>query len=117
MARPNKEMADDHDSIECHSLRRCFAVLAESIQHDVSLASNKLYERGLLTREVHGWLLTTKGVSDYDKASRLLTCVLDKVKSSKQLYHEFLDILKDELYFKDIVETISTEHSMFKLAS
>ena len=101
---------DMADSIEHRALLSCLSSLTDSLQHNLSL-SDKLLEKGLVTEEVHRWQLTATAVSNRDKAARLLSCVTDRVKGSTQLYLVFIDILKDELYFKDVVEKICTEHS------
>ena len=98
------------ENIEHRALLSCLSVLTEAFQHTLSLSA-KLLEKGLITREVHGWQLDVLGVSNHDKASRLLACVTDRVKGSSQLYHVFVDILKEELYFKEVVEKICAEHS------
>ena len=92
------------------ALLSCLSALTETFQHTLSLSA-KLLEKGLITREVHGWQLDALGVSNHDKAARLLACVTDRVKGSSQLYYVFLDILKEEVYFKDVVEKICAEHS------
>ena len=98
------------ESIEHQALLSSLSALAETFQHNLSLSA-KLLEKGLVTEEVHGWQLTATAVSNHDKAARLLACVTDKVKGSSQLYHVFVDILKEKLYFKEVVEKICAEHS------
>ena len=98
------------ESIEHQALLSCLSSITVTLQHTLSL-SDKLLEKGLITREVHGWQLDVLGVSNHDKAARLLACVTDRVKGSSQLYHVFVAILKEELYFKDVVEKICAEHS------
>ena len=95
---------------EHRALLSCLSALTETFQHTLSLSA-KLLEKELITREVHGWQLDALGVSNYDKAARILACVTDRVKGSSQLYHVFIDILKKEVYFKDVVEKICAEHS------
>ena len=98
------------ESIEHRALRGCLSSLTDALQHNLFL-SDKLLEKGLITREVYGWQLDTLGVSNRDKAARLMACIIDRVKDSRQLYHVFLDILREELYFKDVVEKITAEQS------
>ena len=104
-------MAGASDSIEYQALRRCSSELTELIQHKLSL-STRFRERELVTDEVHGWVQTAQGVSDLDKANRLVSCLSDKVKSSRQSYHVFIDLLKNDPYFIDIVQKICAEHGM-----
>ena len=98
------------ESIEHCALLSCLSALTESLQHNLSLSA-KLLEKGLVTEEVHGWQLTATAVSNHDKAASLLACVTDRVKGSGRLYHVFLDILKEEQYFKEVVEKICAKHS------
>ena len=101
-------------NIEHEALTRCSSGLTDLLQHNLHLSS-KLLEKGLVTEQVHGWVLTAHGVSNQEKAARLVSCVSDRVKTSGHLYSAFLEILKGELYFKEIVERICAEHSMFSL--
>ena len=97
------------ESVEHRALLSSLSNLTDSIQHNLSLSSEFL-AKGLVTEEVHRWQLTAIAVSNHDKAARLLACVIDKIKGSSQMYHVFLDILKEELYFKEVVEKICAEH-------
>ena len=101
-------------NIEHEALTRCSSGLSDLLQLNLHLSS-KLLEKGLVTEQVHGWVLTALGVSDQEKAARLVSCVSDRVKTSGHLYSAFLDILKGEPYFKEIVERICAEHSMSTL--
>ena len=63
--------------------------------------------------DVRDWVLSAQGVSNQDKAARLVSCVTDRVKDSTGRLHDFIEVLKGDSYFKDIVETLCAElHSM-----
>jgi hypothetical protein len=97
-------------NIEYRALLQCAHGLTDLLQHNLSV-SDKLLEKGWITRDVHGWALTAKGVSDHDKASRLVSCLADRVKEAAQVFHDFVDVLKEDSFFADIVEKINTEYS------
>jgi hypothetical protein len=97
-------------NIEYRALLQCAHGLTDLLQHNLSV-SDKLLEKGWITRDVHGWALTARGVSDHDKASRLVTCLADRVKEAAQVFHDFVDVLKEDPFFADIVEKINAEYS------
>ena len=98
-------------NIEYRALLQCAHGLADLLQHNLSV-SDKLLEKGWVTRDVHGWALTARGVSDQEKASRLVSCLTDRVKDAAQVFHDFVDVLKEDPFFADIVEKINAEYSM-----
>ena len=104
-------------NIEYRALLQCAHGLTDLLQHNLSV-SDKLLEKGWVTRDVHGWALTARGVSDQEKASRLVSCLADRVKDAAQVFHDFIDVhvLKEDRFFADIVEKINTEYSMFSFS-
>jgi hypothetical protein len=100
-------------NIEYRALLQCAHGLIDLLQHNLSV-SDKLLEKGWITRDVHGWALTARGVSDHDKASRLVSCLADRVKDAAQVFHDFVDILKEDSFFADIVEKINAEYSTLR---
>ena len=101
------------DSPEFITLSRFASDLALLLQHDQSMPA-KLYGKGLVTKAVHDWVLSVQGVSDHQKATRLVSCVIDRVKGSPQRFQDFLQVLREDDFFNDIVEKICAEHSMLK---
>ena len=100
-------------NIEHRALLQCAHGLTDLLQHNLSV-SDKLLEKGWVTKDVHGWALTARGVSDHEKASRLVSCLTDRVKDAAQVFHDFLAVLKEDPFFADIVEKINAEYrSMF----
>ena len=98
---------------EHRALLKCTDCITNLLQHQVLSISSKLLAKGLTTKEVHSWVLTSMGVSNEEKAARLVSCVTDHVKSSPEKYPVFVDILKDEPFFKEAVKNLSSEyHSM-----
>jgi hypothetical protein len=97
-------------NIEYRALLQCAHGLTDLLQHNLSV-SDKLLEKGWITRDVHGWALTARGVSDQEKASRLVSCLADRVKDAAQVFHDFVDVLKEDPFFADIVEKLNAEYS------
>ena len=97
-------------NIEYRALLQCAHGLTDLLQHNLSV-SDKLLEKGWITRDLHGWVLTARGVSDHEKASRLVSCLADRVKDAAQVFHDFVAVLKEDPFFADIVTKINTEHS------
>ena len=82
--------------------------LADLLQHQVVSTSSQLLEKKLVSKDLHDWVLTALGVSNKEKATRLLSCVADQIKMSSGKYDAFLDILKKESCFEDAVKMLTT---------
>ena len=98
-------------NIEYESLSKFIADLSNLLQHDVVTVSNRLLEKGLVTKNVHDSMLTTEGVSGQKNAARLVSCVLDRIKNSSRCFQDFIDVLREDPYFEDIVMKILEVHS------
>ena len=94
---------------EHKALLKCANGLSDLLQHDVVSISSQLLETGLVTKEVHDWVLTALGVSNKQKAARLVSCVADQVKASSEKYDLFIDLLKKEPALQDAVEILSSK--------
>ena len=97
-------------NIESRALLQCVSGLTDLLQHNLSV-SVKLLEKGLIPKDVHDYVLTAQGVSSQHKASRLVSCLTDRVKDAAKVFHDFVDLLKEDPFFSDIVEKINTEYS------
>ena len=95
---------------EYKSLEKFTTDLSNLLQHNVVTVSGRLLEKGLVTKDVHDALLTTEGVSGHKNAARLMSCVLDKVKCSSRCFDDFIEVLRDDPYYKDIVVKILEAH-------
>ena len=102
-------------NIEYRALFQCTSGLTDLLQHNLSV-SDKLLEKGLITMDVHDYILTAQGVSNQQKASRLVSCLSDRVKDAAQMFHDLVALLKEDPFFADIVEKINIEHSMSRQA-
>ena len=97
-------------SPEHNSLCLCTSGLTDLLQHDLSV-SNKLLEKGMVTRDVHNWILTTQGVSKWEKAARLVSCITDSIRVSTDKFDVFIEVLREDSYFDDIVRKMLDERS------
>ena len=97
-------------SVEHKSLVQCASGLTDLLQHNILSVSAKLLEKGLVTKDVHDSVLT-ESVSSHNKAAKLVSCVTDRVKGSARRFHDFIDVLKGDSYFDDIVQEIVSIHS------
>ena len=85
---------------------QCTSDLTSLLKHNLS-CSGKLLEKGLITEAVHDWILTAPAVSNQDRAARLVSCLVDRVKSA-QLFHELIEALKEtDPFCGDIVDKLT----------
>ena len=90
---------------EHKALQRCAKTLTNLLQHQVVTISTSLLAKGLSTNDLHGWVLTANGVSNKEKAARILASVIDQVKARTQSYGLFIEVL-EENSCSDAVEMI-----------
>ena len=85
---------------------QCTSDVTSLLKHNLS-CSGKLLEKGLITKDVHDFVLTATAVSNNDKASRLVSCLADRVKST-QLFHDLIKTLKEaDPFCGDIVDKLT----------
>ena len=94
-------------NIEYQSLLQFADDLTQLIQHNVVSVSSKLFAKGLVAKDVHDSVLSVDGASNQSKAAKLLSCVLDKIKESGDQYQYFIDALREDSYFDNIVLKIT----------
>ena len=88
----------------------CTSDLTALLQHNLVPVASQLLSLGLITDEVVSWLLTAQGVSNVNKAQRLLSCVADRVKVSPKGFQTFVDVLKEDSFFDDVVQKLITTY-------
>lgn len=98
-------------SPEYKALIECSSDVALLLQHEYLSTANKLLQRALITDQVYGWVLSAHGVSHHDKATRMVSCVTDKVKHSPEAFHIFLGVLRENSFFRDVADRLSGRHS------
>ena len=102
-------------SPEYKSLLHCTVGLTYLLQHNLSVP-DKLLEKGLVTRDVHNWILTAQGVSNREKAARLVSCITDSIRDSTDKFNIFIKVLGEESYFDDIVRRLQDERGKYNIA-
>ena len=97
------------------ALLQCTSELTTHLKHTLS-CSGKLLEKGLITEAVHDYVLTAQGVSNQDKAARLVFCLTDRVKGSTQQFHDFIQVLKEtDPFCGDIVDKLTSLHGISQI--
>ena len=100
--KPREKRNTEHEL-----LIQCSADLTSLLQYNLVSVSIKLLAKGLITEEVHHFVLTAEGVSGQKKAAKLVSCVVDRVKDCPGKFHDLISVLNDDAYFKDIVKKIT----------
>ena len=95
---------------EYRTLQKFVGTLTDLLQHHVVTISTSLLAKGLLTDDLQSWVLTASGVSNKEKAARILSSVIDQVKHSPQSYVDFIDVLKEDPFFEGAVKLLSSEY-------
>ena len=90
---------------------QCTSSLTALLQYDLHSVSSKLLAQGLITDEVFGWMLTAQGVSNSDKAQRMVSCVTDRVRGSPERFQSFVGVLREESYFEEVVQKLITTYN------
>ena len=98
-------------SAEHKALIQCTSDLTALLQHNLISVSSKLLARGLITDDTSGWVLSAQGVSNLNKAQRLVSCVTDRVKGSSERFQNFVDVLREESFFEDVVQKLLTAYN------
>ena len=85
--------------------------LAELLNHCVPRTTIQLYSKNLVTKEVKEWTQSAQGVSDFEKAIKVLSSAETIIKHSPDLFNVFLSsLIAAESSFDEIVEKISKDY-------
>ena len=109
-------MASSSESKETRALQQCSADLTNHLQHNILAVSSSLLAKGLITDELFQWVLTAQGVSALNKAARVVACISDRVRGSPESFDALLDVLKQDQYYADVVEKLTTLRDMMPIA-
>ena len=109
----SSEMAMTEQNAEYESLVKFTTDISNLVQHNIVPVSARLLEKGLVTKDVHDSMLNTEGVSSQKNAARLLSCVLDRIKCSARCFQDFINVLREDSYFDDVVQKITAVHSKY----
>ena len=93
------------ENIEYTTLVELTADITSEIAADPLAISEKLRAKGFIAEAQHN-AARSDGITDQEKASKLLEQVTRKVKLRRERFHEFVKILSEFMWLKDIVESI-----------
>lgn len=99
----------NNGSLEYNSLLQFRSDLINCLQHCPSVVEN-LLEEGLVTEDVHEWILTARGVSDRDRARRLVSCVTACIRHSADKFNIFIEVLQRYPYLSCVAGRIHAEY-------
>ena len=104
------------ESIELKTLCQYIPRLRDTIKHNVKslLENDQLVRSGLITRENYDMLKVSRESPD-TQATTLLEHVINKVSRDKSKYHTFVNILRKEHIYHDIVRRLDRKYSINKL--
>ena len=84
--------------------------LTTALSHDLTNIAGKLLAKNVITVTVYDMVIEAQspGVTNKDKASRLIACVRDKVKSNPEAFSIFMEVLQDgDPYLEDTIKQLS----------
>lgn len=103
-------MAAGTVSAERVALTRCNTEVISLLQHNILSVSSSLFAKGLITDGLYQWVLTAQGVSSWDKAARVVTCISDVVDGSPRKFNAFVGMLREDPYYEDVLGKLTTAH-------
>ena len=107
----NCKMASE--SAEYKTLIKCIDKLTIAFKSSLVLIANELLANGFISYEVHvhGNMLSTSGLGEDVKATRLVTCVTNMVKMCPGKYYDFMALpLFKEQWLNPLHEVITAEY-------
>ena len=103
-----------HESAEQRALCKFLPDLTDFIQHNIITTLNRLLEKGLVTSEVHDYVLTAEGVSSQQKAARTVSCMINMVGNSAKRFNNFVEVMETVSFPEDTLKRIIAEYSNLK---
>lgn len=96
---------------EYNSLIQFRSDLINGLQDNLSV-SDQLLEVGLVTEDVYEWSLTAQGVSNREKARRLVNCVTACIRFGQSVdkFNIFIEILQRNHFLSCVAERILAEY-------
>lgn len=80
----------ESESVEYKTLIKCTDKLTIAFKFSIISTANELLANGFISSEAYGSILTTSGLGEDEKASRLVKCVTDTVKAYPGKYRDFM---------------------------
>lgn len=99
------------DSPEYKTLLQCNQKLRSALQLDVVDVSARLFAAGLISEELHSYLIS-ESRSSSERTARLVHFITQAVKVDPSKYASFVDILRHGPYFySEILQILSDTYS------
>ena len=106
------------ESVEYKTLIKCLDKLTIAFKSAPVSIANELLANGFISSEAHGNMLSTPGLGEDVKATRLVTCVTDMVKMCPGKYYDFMSLpLFKEQWLSQLRELITNEYGKSRHAT
>lgn len=98
-------------SPEYNTFRRCHFTLVDLLKVSIGRIGDVLFAKGHIPPEVKDEIQETNGRTAAEKARKVIGCLTNRIKHNPAVYHEFVDILKQEGQWTQlIVEKLTSEY-------
>ena len=106
------------ESVEYNTLIKCTDKLTIAFKSSPVSIANELLTKGFISPEAHGNMLSTPGLGEDVRATKLVTCVTDMVKMCPGKYYDFLSLpLFKEQWLNPLHELITNEYGKSRHAT
>lgn len=104
-------------SLEHTTLGKCVSKLQLALQSDINGIVSYLFSEGFLTDDLFEEILNPRSfLTDANKATKLVTVVMRRVKLEPSNYYNFVNYLRqDKRKYKDIVNILDAEYFGIRL--
>ena len=100
---PEREVIEKNQSLICEAVVFCA---------DVTWFASRMVEEGFISSQIQANVVSTLGVSDYNKCIKLLSAVGVQVLTAPQRFHDFLGVLSEQPPLKGTVDVLHHCHGM-----
>ncbi len=83
---------EDYISAEYQTFKGCIDHAVETIANDVGAFRDQLFAVGYISRTIAEDYYWTDGVSNKQKARKMVDCILGKIARNPAVYHGFMDL-------------------------
>ena len=103
-------MASGSSTVLLHHI----AKISDRIAHNVVQFSQQLKEKGIISSEAAGAVMSRTDLSLYDKASQLMQAVETRIKMDStpdKTFQAFIEILQKEASTEDLAKSLTASYS------
>lgn len=90
-------------TVECVAFQKCYETMLTSIQYGIQNIYDKAFSQFLIPEE----MMKDTSTSEIDKTRKLLELILNKMRQKKEIFHQFLSILRDDGTNDEIVTKLT----------